>query len=46
MLMQQASILKYMPYSLNVFGRPLNEECLASGIHVSEKKQLNNKESE
>jgi hypothetical protein len=40
-LIQQAPILKYIPYSLNVFGRKVNEECLVSGIHVFEEKQLN-----
>jgi hypothetical protein len=35
-LMQQAPILRYMPYSLKVFSRTVNEDCLVSGIYVIE----------
>ena len=42
--MQQALILKRMPYNLKGFGRTVNEECFVSEIRVIEEKQLNSYE--
>jgi hypothetical protein len=42
--MQQALILKYMPYNLKGFGRTVNEECLVSEILFTEEKQLKSHE--
>jgi hypothetical protein len=42
--MQQALILKCMPYNLKGFRRTVNEECFVSEIRVTEEKQLNSYE--